>query len=163
MGYWGNKKYLPKTGQTTSYLPGDDGDYKKGDPASPWFVDNGDGTITDRATQLMWVKDGTGAGCNNGAKVNWIDTLTFCNGLEFAGYSDWRLPNQKELQSIVDFSRETPALDPLFINSAEDYYWSSTTQVDNTGVAFTTRSVNGYYGVGSKEYANQYVRPVRGG
>ena len=51
-------KYVSKTGQTTLYATGDDGDLEKGDPVSPRFTDNGDGTITDNATDLVWAKDG---------------------------------------------------------------------------------------------------------
>ena len=53
---YGKTKLLPKTGQTTSYESGDDGDYEAGNPVSPRLVDNGNGTVSDRATGLMWVK-----------------------------------------------------------------------------------------------------------
>lgn len=99
------------------------------------FVDNGDGTITDKATGLMWMKN------DNGAAVSWQNALSYAEGLQYAGYSDWRLPNAKELQSIVDYTRSTAttnsaAIDPLFnstriTNEAGEadypYYWSSTT------------------------------------
>jgi len=52
-----HKLLLPKTGQTTSYVDFDDGYYQKGSPISPRFVDNGNGTISDRVTSLMWIKD----------------------------------------------------------------------------------------------------------
>lgn len=99
------------------------------------FVDNGDGTISDNATGLMWMQDDSGEG------MNWKDALSLAEGSEFGGYSDWRLPDAKELQSIVDYSRSpantsSAAIDPLFnctqiVNEAgEDdfgFYWSSTT------------------------------------
>jgi len=99
------------------------------------FIDNGDETISDNATGLMWMKSDIGEG------VNWETALAYAEGSEFAGYSDWRLPNVKELQSIVDYSRSpgttnSPAIDPVF-NCTEitneageiDYpsYWSGTT------------------------------------
>jgi len=69
-------------------------DYGKND-----FVDNGDGTVSDFATGLMWQKadDGTGR--------DWQEALSYAENLELAKYSDWRLPNAKELQSIVDYIR----------------------------------------------------------
>ncbi|WP_309380408.1 DUF1566 domain-containing protein [Cerasicoccus frondis] len=99
------------------------------------FVDNGDGTITDRATGLMWEKADSGVG------LIWEDALAYGMASETAGYRDWRLPNAKELQSIIDYSRApdvtgSPAIDPLFTSTAisneagqTDYpwYWSSTT------------------------------------
>ena len=53
---FGATQTLPKTGQTTSYQDGDDGYYEKGSASTPQFVDNGDGTISDKATGLMWIK-----------------------------------------------------------------------------------------------------------
>ena len=102
------------------------------------FVDNGDGTITDNATGLMWMQNDS----QNG--MNWEDALNYAENLEFAGYSDWRLPDVKELQSIVDYTRSpatsnSAAIDPLFqctviTNEAGqvDYsnYWSSSTHAN---------------------------------
>lgn len=99
------------------------------------FTDNGDQTITDNATGLMWMKN------DNGKGVLWQDALSYAENFEFAGYSDWRLPNAKELQSILDYTRSpsttnSAAIDPLFnctqiTNEAGasdyPYYWSSTT------------------------------------
>ncbi len=62
------------------------------------FVDNGDGTISDLTTGLMWMKN------DYGKKIMWKEALAYCENLEFAGYDDWRLPNVKELQSIIDYS-----------------------------------------------------------
>lgn len=101
------------------------------------FVDNGDGTITDNATGLTWMQS------DNGNGVLWGDALAYCDSLSLAGADDWRLPNAKELQSIVDYSRSpdttnSAAIDPLFsatviTNEAgqPDYgfYWSSTTHM----------------------------------
>ena len=102
------------------------------------FADNGDGTVTDSATGLTWTQDDSGEG------LNWADALAYCEGLDFAGFDDWRLPNVKELQSIVDYSRSpdtshSAAIDPIFgvstITSEAggvDYpfYWSSTTHTN---------------------------------
>jgi hypothetical protein len=109
------------------------------------FTDNGDGTITDSSTGLMWTKD------DNGEAILWQDALNYAETSGFAGYTDWRLPNAKELQSIVDYTRSpatsnSAAIDPVFnctqiINEGGDtdypFYWTSTTHAnwtDTTGI-----------------------------
>ena len=101
------------------------------------YSDNGDGTITDNATGLMWMQD------DNGEGLIWEDALSYAENYEYAGHTDWRLPNAKELQSIVDYTRSpsttsSAAIDPLFnctqiTNEAGDAdyacYWTSTTHV----------------------------------
>jgi len=77
------------------------------------FVNNKDGTITDSATGLMWQQIDSKKG------MNWKDALKYAESLEWAGFDDWRLPNAKELQSIVDYTRSiqmtgSAAIDPLF-------------------------------------------------
>jgi len=107
--------------------------------------DHGDGTVTDVATGLTWMKLDSQAG------MTWEEALSYAEQLEFAGHDDWRLPNAKELQSLVDYSRSpdatgSAAIDPVFecspiTNEAgmQDYpfYWTSTTHVDgpNAGQA----------------------------
>ena len=101
------------------------------------LTDNGDGTISDAATGLMW----SAASSDQGLK--WEEALEYAqqvNEAEYLGFSDWRLPNIKELQSIVDYSRspsttDSPAIDPMFeVPEIEDneypFYWSNTTHVD---------------------------------
>jgi hypothetical protein len=93
------------------------------------FHDNGDGTITDRATGLTWTKADSGKG------LNWQQALAYAASLRLAGHTDWRLPNAKELQSIVDYTRRAPAIDPMFQTSKladgeYPFYWSSTTHLD---------------------------------
>lgn len=105
------------------------------------FSDNGNGTISDNATGLMWMQS------DNAQAISWQEALNYAENKEFAGYTDWRLPDTKELQSIVDYSRSpattnSPAIDPLInctkiANEAgkEDYpcYWSSTTHASMMG------------------------------
>lgn len=101
------------------------------------FVDNGDLTISDNATELMWQKNDT-------ESSNWDDAISQCEAETTASHSDWRLPNAKELQSILDYTRSpdtdgSAAIDPLFsassfINEEGEtdwgYYWASTTHVN---------------------------------
>jgi hypothetical protein len=101
------------------------------------FHPNDDGTITDRATGLMWSKTDSGVGLNWQAALAWIQAK---NAERYLGHSDWRLPNAKELQSIVDYTRapavtQSPAIDPVFqttrLSDGEyPFFWSSTTHLD---------------------------------
>jgi Protein of unknown function (DUF1566)/S-layer homology domain len=102
------------------------------------FVDNGNETITDGDTGLIWQKDDSEVG------MNWEDSLAYCENLALAGSDEWRLPNSKELQYIVDYSRSpattnSPAIDPIFNTSSitdekgdtnYPYFWTSTTHLD---------------------------------
>ncbi|MGL1932780.1 MAG: DUF1566 domain-containing protein [Desulfotalea sp.] len=113
------------------------------------FVNNSDGTITDKATGLTWMQVDSGhlnAGNNKDGKLNWQEALEWSGDLSYADHSDWRLPNAKELQSIVDYSRSpattnSPAISTVFHassieeNGQDDYpyYWSSTTHKRDLG------------------------------
>ena len=107
------------------------------------FVDNGDGTITDSATGLMWSQSDSGAG------MTWEETLAWVqqkNAENYLGHDDWRLPDAKELQSIVDYTRSpattgSAAIDPIFdttsiVDEGGDtnypFYWTSTTHANWT-------------------------------
>lgn len=99
------------------------------------FTDNGNGTITDHATGLMWMQN------DNGTPITWENALSYAENLSFAGYSDWRLPDVKELQGLIDYTRSpstsnSAAIDPLFATTPitneagvadYGYYWSNTT------------------------------------
>jgi hypothetical protein len=160
-------KGLPATGQTASYYLGDDGEYQMGCPMEGRFVDHGDGTVTDTCTGLMWQKgtvDVNGSGAIEtewpGDRLTWSDALTYCENLDFAGHSDWRLPNVRELQSIVDYGRWGPAIDPLF-EAELDLYWSSTTDANNPGIAWLIFFNDGtVFGPSVKDDA-YFVRAVR--
>jgi hypothetical protein len=87
---------LPDTGQTQSYTDtfGEDSDYSI-NPAS--YTDNGDGTVTDNVTGLMWQQE------DDDTTRTWDEACSYCDELALAGYSDWRLASKKELMSIVDY------------------------------------------------------------
>ncbi len=108
------------------------------------FTDNADGTVTDSATGLMWAQDDSGAGMNWQNALAWVATK---NTAVYLGYDDWRLPNAKELQSIIDYSRSPATTSSAAINAVfnatsftnengqTDYpwYWSGTTHATNGG------------------------------
>jgi hypothetical protein len=128
-GYCG----VPKTGQSTSYTLGDDGDLEKGSVwPIPRFTDNGNGTVTDNLTRLVWMQNENCVG-----RKNWADAIDFCNNLasgscgltdgSIAG--DWRLPNVLEQLGLIDWGETAPAF-PVghpFINVQLSHPWSSTT------------------------------------
>jgi hypothetical protein len=121
------------------------------------FIDNGNGTITDTGTGLMWQK-ATAPGT-----YTWEQALTYCENLILGGHSDWRLPNRNELQSIVDYSRYNPAIDTTFFpGTVASFYWSSTTFANLTTSAWF---VDFYFGFVGSYYKSDYgyVRAVRGG
>jgi hypothetical protein len=174
---------LPATGQSKCYdnlgaeiacaspaFPGQDGFYEAGCPAARRFVDNGDGTLTDTCTGLMWQQDtadvsGSGTIDEFDDRVNWQGALKYCESLEFAGFSDWRLPNVRELQSIVDYGRFDPAADPV-LGPISRWYWTSTSSTSALDYAwhigFYDGSVFTWYGDHSDKSAGIFVRAVRG-
>jgi hypothetical protein len=163
---------VPRTGQTTSYATGDDGDLERGVAwPSPRFTDNSDGTVTDNLTGLMWMQnadagnDCEGADTGTETWANALASAAACNDAGgYAGYTDWRLPNVRELQSLVDYGRFNPPLPSghPFTAVQPNYYWSSSTVTGNTSLAWLVYLYDGIVLYGSK--ANIfYVWPVRGG
>lgn len=181
---------LPDTGQTKCYrdvspydeIPcegtGQDGEYNI-NPMS--FTDNGNGTVTDNNTGLIWQQCSIGqnndSSCSGSAvSYNWYrasgtyhssynpSSEDVCGSLNFGGYSDWRLPAKKELMSIVDYAIPYPGPTintTYFPNTKSSYYWSSTTNAYYPSSAW---SVYFYYGdviPNGKDYG-YYVRCVRG-
>ena len=106
---------------------GQDGFYATGCANTPRFIDNLDETVTDTCTGLMWQQD-TG---NGGAGLPWCGALTYCEALIFAGHTDWRLPDTRELHSLIDYGQHSPALDPLFNTVVGQGSWASTSQTGN--------------------------------
>jgi hypothetical protein len=91
------------------------------------FVDNGDATVTDESTALMWAQS------DDGVELNWEDALAYANDSELGGYSDWRLPNVKELHSIVDYSKSPSATDAESTGAAIDEVFTSTEMTNEAG------------------------------
>jgi len=157
---------VPPTGQATVYRTGDDGTFQAGFPGTTRFRDNGDGTILDFSTGLMWVQDPiANPGAPLDASIGWNAAIDACLALDFAGHDDWRLPNRKELYSIADLSRTNPAIDVTVFPNTEvglEWYWSSTTDITATTDAWGYLALQG--GCIRTAKANDgWVRPVRGG
>ncbi len=132
---------VQKTWQTTSYAAGDDGDLGKGiDWPSPRFTDNGNGSVTDNLTGLIWLKNANCFGLRA-----WNDAVSDCNGLnsgecglsDDSNPGDWRLPNRNELSSLLKSDFYGPAVpdtagtgqcadgDPFTNLLSGDLYWTS--------------------------------------
>jgi len=163
---------LPWTGEVTVYYAGCDGDYQKGltldrpivkGAGSSRFTDNGDGTVTDNATGLMWVANPAGLGAPFNAKIAWASAIDACEALNFAGYDDWRLPNIKEIFTLFDMGFAQPAIDAFFFTvQANDTYWSSTTLTGYVGYAYRVNSRFAEISTSMKTTA-YWAFPVRGG
>ena len=165
------------TGQFTSYATGDDGDLGKGVPWSdPRFTDNLDGAVIDNLTGLIWLKDANCFGIRT-----WDEALSYCNGLadgscgltDGSSAGDWRLPNRRELFSLIHIQYFGPAIpntrgidqwsegDP-FNSVRSALYWSSSTYITSEFSAFYVNMFNATVGQRGKLDQN-YVWPVRGG
>jgi len=173
------KLLLPRTGQTATsptanYAVGDDGWFQAGNPRATRFVDHGNGTISDRATGLQWVKDPSQIGGALGtpgtpATMTWADAVANCLGTEYggslayAGFTDWRLPNMIELAGIL-VENGWYRIPPAMVGVRGDY-WSGTTWEKLTTYAYAARADNGSGNtlIAASKTGTYYVRPVRGG
>jgi len=167
----------PQTGQTKCYDAsgteiscagtGQDGEIQAGVAwPEPRFTDNGDGTVTDNLTGLMWTKDAN----LPGGLETWQQALDYVKSMNAGtytnhGYTDWYLPNRKELHSLTDYSRYKPAFPSghPFTNVQADGYWSSTTYAGYLDNAWFIDMWAGRVGINGKSYVNYYVWPVRSG
>jgi parallel beta-helix repeat protein len=120
------------------------------------LVINGDSTVTDTSTGLMWQQQTAG-------EMTWEDAIRYCEDLSLGGYNDWRLPNRNELQSLIDYTRYYPAIDTVvFPDTMSFCYWSSTTVASYTDLAWFVHFSGGGVSDGEKWHSH-YVRAVRGG
>jgi hypothetical protein len=202
------------TGQTKKLVAGDDGDLRRGVPSR--FVDNGNGTVSDLTTGLMWTKKcredppgdlcpedhhvhtrylwfghcsataeshcsidadcPEGESCDHGESIwGWLQRVNAEAGRGFAGYSDWRLPNLRELHTLIDYGRMAPAVGPAFNRdcaspcsvmtcscSAGPSYWSTTSSANSPDSAWNITFAAGIVMVSHKT-GEAHVRAVRGG
>jgi hypothetical protein len=147
---------------------GQDGQYQTGTSATPRFTDNSDGTVTDNLTALIWLKDADCFGA-----TNWSSALNSANALAtgVCGLTDgsaagsWRLPNLKELQSLIDFGTTDPALPAgyPFLDVQYVTYWSSTSHAMAPAFAWFLSFSDGTVSNAGKSNPFLHVWPVRGG
>ena len=133
------------------------------------YTDHGNGTVTDTKTRLMWKQcpEGqSGAACADDGStkaMNWQQALEHAENHSFAGYSDWRLPNIKELKSLAALNRYEPSINSTrFPNTSGEWFWSASPDADDGNRAWV---VDFDYGLGSSRYryGTYRVRLVRGG
>ena len=139
------------------------------------FTDNDNGTITDRRTGLIWLKNANCAETIGGVDKSdgvlalanartWIAALDngYCGLSDGSTASQWRLPKRKELRSLIDYRASNPALPPghPFTDVQSNYYWSSTTFSPSTGGAWGVNLANGIRYAGDANFM-LYVWPVR--
>lgn len=170
---------VPKTGQTTSYATGDDGNLRKGVAwPNPRFTDNGNGTVTDNLTGLVWLKNASCTSATWTVALTWVAALASgsCGLTDGSIAGQWRLPTIKELSSLVHWGFSNPAVPNTagtgqwvvgspFAGVQSNYYWSSTTYAfyaPDAGSAFEVNLENGYV-EGRYKTGTYYVWPVRGG
>ena len=162
---------LPDTGATTSYgASPDDADYTSTSSftCDMSFTDNTDETITDNCTGLMWDKCSqglSGSSCTIGSATTtyWEEAKVSCENSTSSNYSDWRLPNVKELMSIVNYERFSPSIDPAYFSATvSGYYWSATTCKFDPANAWHVVFNLGFVGYYNKTSNSFYARCVRG-
>lgn len=168
---------------------GEDGEFRKGiSLTEPRFTINTDKSVTDNMTRLIWAPNAnlmvernpefdTDLIVNNG-RVTWqhaLDYVALLNHEAYLGYNDWRLPNINELESLRDRRYYNPCIpntngsakclskDDPFRNVIPDDYWSSTSYVPDTTLAWAVDMLGGYVYFGRKRSNFYYVWPVRGG
>lgn len=169
----GQQTCYDSTGATADEVPcagtGQDGEKQAGvDWPAPRFTDNRDGTVTDNLTGLIWLKDADCFGVRN-----LTNALLDANGLmsgqcgltDNSVAADWRLPNVKELSSLVDFGQYSPALPSghPFSNVQSAIYWSSSSLVALPDVPWVVGLEGGSVVSLGPKTSTWYVWPVRGG
>ncbi len=129
-------KHLPDTGDTIGYTAtyGEDNDFSI---FQPFFIDNGDGTVTDTVTGLMWQK-------TDGGEMTIERARIYCDSLTLAGHTNWRLPNPYEGFSILNLNRLNPAMDTSFFpNSVAEYWWTGVMDISDTAKQWATNAGGG--------------------
>ena len=156
---------MPDTNQTACYDAsgtmiacegsGQDGAYNINPPS---YTDNGNGTITDNVTGLVWQKQ------DDGIIKNWDDANNYCNNLSLAGQTGWRLPSLKELIGIVDYGAYNPSINTLYFPlQPNKYFWSATRAANSVSAAQGVGFTYGSTGAGDMAAAIGYARCVRSG
>ena len=143
-------------------------DYIRNDWPDDRYDIHGDGTVTDTVTGLMWMQCSLGqdpdANCSgNATEHNWQEALEAAEASTSATYTDWRLPNIKELSSLAARDRYNPAINStIFPNTSSDWYWSASPLANNSNLAWLLYF---NYGDDSRNFRSYdfHVRLVRSG
>jgi hypothetical protein len=168
------------TGQTDSRNAGDDGDLQEGIQwPSLRFSDNDDGTFGDELTGLTWTGEARTPGpaeCGPGEKKTWKEALAFVTCLNesvYLGCTDWRLPNRKEMRTLVNYGAADNAawlqgegFSPAIpADPGKCYFWTSSTLADRTDRAWALNIRKGILAPRDKKGSRNrlFVWPVRGG
>lgn len=111
------------------------------------FKDKGDGTVKDTVTNLVWIKHPDNSPAIRGIMF-WITAKKACDNLEFAGHGphEWRLPNVKELQTLIDENDHSPRINNVVFSAFGEAYWSSTDDSGNSPRAWIVNFANGELG-----------------
>jgi len=134
--------------------PNSQADVSAGAPNLSSYADNGDGTVTDSVTGLMW-QQAVAAG-----PFTWAQAKAYCPTLTLAGHSDWRVPTRIELVSLVDFGRSSPAINTTYFPSTpSDYFWSSSPLAGSSSLAWYVNFYSGF--ADYPEVPAGYARCVR--
>jgi len=153
---------LPKTGQTVSYVSGDDGDLEKGWSVASRFIEqnlSGDDVVIDQATGLMWAKSASATINNSGSgDPNWAHAIAYPLDKTFGGFSDWRIPNIIELISILNYGASSGVYS-VFTGLTGKVYWSSTTSTTDSGAALELilGAGSNYYFPSTKDGLDEYI------
>jgi len=158
---------VPQTGQTptvplVSPPAGSDGNLQKGVvlPTPRFTVQADTNCVLDNLTGLVWARN-----ANLGGTKTWSAAITYCEALDYGGQTDWRLPNAKELYSLIDLGRCLPALPSghPFAGVQSGNYWSSSTDANDTGNAWRVGLHYGYVNDADPKSYPYNVWPVRAG
>jgi len=117
--------------------------------------------VVDNNTSLIWQDDND----TKNIRKNWLESISYCENLNIGTYNDWRLPNKNELSSIVDHSRYAPSINTAVfknvISDSSSYYWSSTSDFNDSNNAWIVGFSFGNFIVPSAKDTIKYVRCVR--
>jgi hypothetical protein len=133
----------------------------KGSPNAASYTDNGDGTVTDNVTGLVWQQTAPSATYMWGSASTSGTAQNYCATTTLAGYADWRLPSIVELGSLVDSGDKSPAFNTTyFLDATSGYFWSSTPLVGSSTNAWEVYFIDGSMNNMAVSSAN-HVRCVR--
>ena len=158
------------TGQTISYLEGDDAWWDAEIPfpiGLPRFWKLSENTVYDWYSGLEWVADPSEMGGawgtpGNPEPMTWDEGIEACNNLNYSGRNDWRMPNSNEIETLIDYGMDHPATSKkTFKNTKSDDYWSSSMTNHGCENEFKPNFAAGNKSWDPNKEEKKYVRPVR--